>query len=158
MICITFCVLFVPGLLFHKNIFFLIFRGFFLYILDHIMPKLTAKATKKAESAEDMRAFGPIFNKDLGQHILKNPLVAQGIVDKVKRGTSLKSWSILTLNCRPTSLVLILYWKLVLVLVIWQFVFFQLVRKCMQLKWILVLQLNYKNVFTERKSYHYLEV
>ncbi|KAI8986575.1 dimethyladenosine transferase [Pilobolus umbonatus] len=29
-----------------------------------------------------MRAFGPIFNKDLGQHILKNPLVAQGIVDK----------------------------------------------------------------------------
>ncbi|ORX60658.1 dimethyladenosine transferase [Hesseltinella vesiculosa] len=26
-----------------------------------------------------MRAFGPIFNKDLGQHILKNPLVAQGI-------------------------------------------------------------------------------
>lgn len=47
------------------------------------MPKLTAKATKKQES-EDMRAFGPIFNKDLGQHILKNPLVAQGIVDKVR--------------------------------------------------------------------------
>lgn len=47
------------------------------------MPKLTAKATKKASAAEDMRAFGPIFNKDLGQHILKNPLVAQGIVDKV---------------------------------------------------------------------------
>jgi 18S rRNA (adenine1779-N6/adenine1780-N6)-dimethyltransferase len=48
------------------------------------MPKLTTKATKKSESAEDMRAFGPIFNKDLGQHILKNPLVAQGIVDKVR--------------------------------------------------------------------------
>lgn len=48
------------------------------------MPKLTTKATKKMESAEDMRAFGPIFNKDLGQHILKNPLVAQGIVDKVR--------------------------------------------------------------------------
>lgn len=48
------------------------------------MPKLTTKATKKATAAEDMRAFGPIFNKDLGQHILKNPLVAQGIVDKVK--------------------------------------------------------------------------
>lgn len=24
----------------------------------------------------------PLFNKELGQHILKNPLVAQGIVDK----------------------------------------------------------------------------
>lgn len=48
------------------------------------MPKLTTKATKKMDSAEDMRAFGPIFNKDLGQHILKNPLVAQGIVDKVR--------------------------------------------------------------------------
>lgn len=47
------------------------------------MPKLTTKATKKLET-EDMRAFGPIFNKDLGQHILKNPLVAQGIVDKVR--------------------------------------------------------------------------
>ncbi|KAG1465607.1 hypothetical protein G6F56_004852 [Rhizopus delemar] len=46
------------------------------------MPKLTTKAVKKAGAAEDMRAFGPIFNKDLGQHILKNPLVAQGIVDK----------------------------------------------------------------------------
>ncbi|KAI8644780.1 dimethyladenosine transferase [Parasitella parasitica] len=46
------------------------------------MPKLTTKATKKSSTAEDMRAFGPIFNKDLGQHILKNPLVAQGIVDK----------------------------------------------------------------------------
>lgn len=51
------------------------------------MPKLTAKQTKKDSSAE-MRAFGPLFNKDLGQHILKNPLVAQGIVDKV-RGASL---------------------------------------------------------------------
>ena len=49
------------------------------------MPKLTAKAAQKANNAqEDMRAFGPIFNKDLGQHILKNPLVAQGIVDKVR--------------------------------------------------------------------------
>ncbi|KAI7907714.1 dimethyladenosine transferase [Cokeromyces recurvatus] len=46
------------------------------------MPKLTAKTTKKTTPSEDMRAFGPIFNKDLGQHILKNPLVAQGIVDK----------------------------------------------------------------------------
>ncbi|KAI9482978.1 MAG: dimethyladenosine transferase [Benjaminiella poitrasii] len=46
------------------------------------MPKLTAKTAKKTTATEDMRAFGPIFNKDLGQHILKNPLVAQGIVDK----------------------------------------------------------------------------
>jgi 18S rRNA (adenine1779-N6/adenine1780-N6)-dimethyltransferase len=53
------------------------------------MPKLTAKATKKTSAAEDMRAFGPIFNKDLGQHILKNPLVAQGIVDKVKLSRSI---------------------------------------------------------------------
>lgn len=50
------------------------------------MPKLTAKQSKKqAASAADARSLGPIFNKDLGQHILKNPLVAQGIVDKVKR-------------------------------------------------------------------------
>ena len=48
------------------------------------MPKLTAKAVKKTETKDEMRAFGPLFNKDLGQHILKNPLVAQGIVDKVK--------------------------------------------------------------------------
>lgn len=52
-------------------------------LFSHIMPKLTAKQTKKDSSAE-MRAFGPLFNKDLGQHILKNPLVAQGIVDKVR--------------------------------------------------------------------------
>ncbi|KAI9491667.1 dimethyladenosine transferase [Zychaea mexicana] len=47
------------------------------------MPKLTVKQNKKqAQNAPDARAFGPLFNKDLGQHILKNPLVAQGIVDK----------------------------------------------------------------------------
>ncbi|KAI7857437.1 dimethyladenosine transferase [Circinella umbellata] len=47
------------------------------------MPKLTARQTKKQnENKPDQRAFGPLFNKDLGQHILKNPLVAQGIVDK----------------------------------------------------------------------------
>jgi hypothetical protein len=28
-------------------------------------------------------ANNPIFNKELGQHILKNPLVAAGIVEKV---------------------------------------------------------------------------
>lgn len=30
----------------------------------------------------DTGAHNPIFNKEFGQHILKNPLVAQGIVDK----------------------------------------------------------------------------
>ncbi|KAJ2516763.1 Dimethyladenosine transferase [Coemansia sp. RSA 1939] len=33
-------------------------------------------------AAENTRHFGPMFNKDLGQHILINPLVSQGIVDK----------------------------------------------------------------------------
>lgn len=41
----------------------------------------TAASASAASAAS--RAFGPLFNKDLGQHILKNPLVAQGIVDKV---------------------------------------------------------------------------
>ena len=49
------------------------------------MPKLTVRQNKKQnENKPDQRAFGPLFNKDLGQHILKNPLVAQGIVDKVR--------------------------------------------------------------------------
>jgi hypothetical protein len=45
-----------------------------------------AAASASAASAAS-RAFGPLFNKDLGQHILKNPLVAQGIVDKVLTGS-----------------------------------------------------------------------
>lgn len=40
-----------------------------------------AKPTKMT-SDEPKEANNPIFNKQLGQHILKNPLVAQGIVDK----------------------------------------------------------------------------
>jgi 18S rRNA (adenine1779-N6/adenine1780-N6)-dimethyltransferase len=54
------------------------------------MPKVTTarqkaqKNSKEQSSEATNRAFGPIFNKDLGQHILKNPLVAQGIVDKVQ--------------------------------------------------------------------------
>lgn len=84
------------------------------------MPKLTTKATKKATAAEDMRAFGPIFNKDLGQHILKNPLVAQGIVDKVTLAIDTRTCDdplsdIAVLIHRPTSLAQIQYWKLVLV-------------------------------------------
>ena len=51
------------------------------------MPKVKSKkernASGKSIASTRMRAFGPLFNKDLGQHILKNPLVAQGIVDKV---------------------------------------------------------------------------
>ncbi|KAJ2382739.1 Dimethyladenosine transferase, partial [Coemansia sp. RSA 2611] len=34
--------------------------------------------------AEGSRHFGPMFNKDLGQHILINPLVSQSIVDKAR--------------------------------------------------------------------------
>ncbi|KAF9970969.1 Dimethyladenosine transferase [Actinomortierella ambigua] len=54
------------------------------------MPKVQSKkradkekeAASQSSAAAASRAFGPLFNKDLGQHILKNPLVAQGIVDK----------------------------------------------------------------------------
>ncbi|KAJ1977387.1 Dimethyladenosine transferase [Dimargaris xerosporica] len=68
------------------------------------MPKVTTRQIRKAIASEDgcvagggpvsatrpngsagapgSRHFGPIFNKDLGQHILKNPLVVNGIVDK----------------------------------------------------------------------------
>jgi 18S rRNA (adenine1779-N6/adenine1780-N6)-dimethyltransferase len=42
------------------------------------MPK-----AEKAKSVTATRAAGPIFDKTLGQHILKNPLVVNGIVDKV---------------------------------------------------------------------------
>ena len=43
------------------------------------------KATKSAGS---QRTANPIFNKDLGQHILKNPLVVNGIVEKVSLADS----------------------------------------------------------------------
>lgn len=43
-----------------------------------------AKPTKMSSTSDQPKeANNPIFNKQLGQHILKNPLVAQGIVDKV---------------------------------------------------------------------------
>ncbi|KAI9020405.1 S-adenosyl-L-methionine-dependent methyltransferase [Hyaloraphidium curvatum] len=35
-----------------------------------------------AASSSSSRSSGPIFNKELGQHILSNPLVIQGIIDK----------------------------------------------------------------------------
>jgi 18S rRNA (adenine1779-N6/adenine1780-N6)-dimethyltransferase len=45
------------------------------------MPRADQKP--KASSSATARAAGPIFDKTLGQHILKNPLVVNGIVDKV---------------------------------------------------------------------------
>lgn len=39
-------------------------------------------------TAQKIRASNPIFDKGLGQHILKNPLVAQGIVDKAQLRTT----------------------------------------------------------------------
>ncbi|KAJ2051336.1 Dimethyladenosine transferase [Coemansia sp. S2] len=43
-----------------------------------------AKQQKSAGGTEGSRHFGPMFNKDLGQHILINPLVSQSIVDKAR--------------------------------------------------------------------------
>ena len=40
------------------------------------------------------RSLAPLFNKDLGQHILKNPLVAQGIVEKVPLHNNLSTYYI----------------------------------------------------------------
>ncbi|EPZ36372.1 rRNA adenine dimethylase [Rozella allomycis CSF55] len=37
---------------------------------------------QKTNPAQQGRTANPIFNKDLGQHILKNPLVVNGIVEK----------------------------------------------------------------------------
>jgi 18S rRNA (adenine1779-N6/adenine1780-N6)-dimethyltransferase len=45
---------------------------------------IKGKASAAPKSTQNqVRAANPLFNKDLGQHILKNPMVAQGIVDKV---------------------------------------------------------------------------
>ena len=41
------------------------------------------KARNERKADASTRHFGPMFNKQLGQHILKNPLVVDGIVDKV---------------------------------------------------------------------------
>ncbi|KAJ2909036.1 Dimethyladenosine transferase [Coemansia aciculifera] len=42
------------------------------------------KVAGGSSGAEGSRHFGPMFNKDLGQHILINPLVSQSIVDKAR--------------------------------------------------------------------------
>lgn len=44
------------------------------------------KAEKKGKS--EQRATNPIFNKDLGQHILKNPAIAKAIVEKARLRSS----------------------------------------------------------------------
>jgi 18S rRNA (adenine1779-N6/adenine1780-N6)-dimethyltransferase len=41
-----------------------------------------APKSKTDQSSAAKEATNPIFNKQLGQHILKNPLVASGIVEK----------------------------------------------------------------------------
>ncbi|CAG8450768.1 1622_t:CDS:2 [Dentiscutata erythropus] len=59
------------------------------------MPKVKSKkfgydraknASSSAASASTARAMAPLFKKELGQHILKNPLIAQNIVEKVAAG------------------------------------------------------------------------
>lgn len=47
------------------------------------MPKVTSRTSTKSNDDGGNRASGFIFNKVLGQHILKNPLVVNGIVEKV---------------------------------------------------------------------------
>ncbi|KAJ3228393.1 Dimethyladenosine transferase [Clydaea vesicula] len=43
---------------------------------------------EREKPSASQRAANPLFNKDLGQHILKNPLVAKGIVDKANLKSS----------------------------------------------------------------------
>jgi 18S rRNA (adenine1779-N6/adenine1780-N6)-dimethyltransferase len=49
------------------------------------MPKAQGGNPKANSGNPNVRNSNPIFNKELGQHILKNPLVVQGIVEKVKK-------------------------------------------------------------------------
>ena len=50
------------------------------------LDKVSSGASVSKPSASSTVA--PLFNKDLGQHILKNPLVANGIVDKANLQSS----------------------------------------------------------------------
>lgn len=45
--------------------------------------KMPREKTPKRESSGGPRNANPLFSKDLGQHILKNPLVVNGIIEKV---------------------------------------------------------------------------
>jgi len=48
---------------------------------DKIMPKV--RSEKKSRQHNEIQKQGINFNKTLGQHILKNPLVITNMVDKV---------------------------------------------------------------------------
>ena len=50
------------------------------------LDKVSSGASVSKPSASSTVA--PLFNKDLGQHILKNPLVANGIVEKANLQSS----------------------------------------------------------------------
>jgi len=63
------------------------------YIYIFILLKRMPKEKRQSSSASASRkSAGPLFNKELGQHILKNPLVVNGIIDKA--------------NLKPTDTVL----------------------------------------------------
>lgn len=50
--------------------------------MTHIAPGASVKKPSASSTV------APLFNKDLGQHILKNPLVANGIVEKANLQSS----------------------------------------------------------------------
>jgi 18S rRNA (adenine1779-N6/adenine1780-N6)-dimethyltransferase len=52
------------------------------------MTKIEAKTQGSQVQSPSQRASNPIFNKNLGQHILKNPAIAKAIVDKAKLRSS----------------------------------------------------------------------
>uniref|UniRef100_A0A8C1NH74 rRNA adenine N(6)-methyltransferase n=2 Tax=Cyprinus carpio TaxID=7962 RepID=A0A8C1NH74_CYPCA len=62
------------------------------------MPKV--KAEKKSRQHQEVKSQGIMFNTGIGQHILKNPLVVNGIIEKVE------SNSFLYAALRPTDVVL----------------------------------------------------
>lgn len=50
------------------------------------MPKIKTDKkfrSHKANAAKPMQKQGIVFNKDFGQHILKNPLIVTNMIDKV---------------------------------------------------------------------------
>lgn len=46
------------------------------------MPKVKSGAKRREERRELKSAGGLVFNKGIGQHILKNPLVVNSIIEK----------------------------------------------------------------------------
>ena len=50
--------------------------------IDGAKPYAKTSNSSSQNNASGDRTFGPMFDKQLGQHILRNPLVAQSIVDK----------------------------------------------------------------------------